>query len=515
MRTPLALFSILAAAGCNHGTSQEAGPPSPGNKPDAAAPAPKPDAAADSRPVSNEPPSPISGAQIVHFYNDQGEEPVVPNLTDAKVSAWSLAPDGTYKFVAGKGGPDGKVMVPDVPGGPFLLRFWNNYIASSKMREFDLDTFNAGRAIRPRATRPMTVTLDVTGLNPWQSNSDRLVFYAPSVLATEFNVQGRVVPTVAAGATSVSGVADYFTFGDPFLLDGPGRGDEAWLMQQSFLSSPQGQRYQVTKKVGSSKALKLADGQPATLTVALADVTQDQTLSIDWAVPEFAALRSSINPNTTKMTGNLFVWAAPNHDRFGDISWGAYAFNMGITVDTPALKFTAMYGDPFPAAWGRLAGAYVYYQVPVALPGASAPGELTARIFVNDTVARFNAGPLHPTLTPPKEPKINGHSAYAEVLDASATPLVSWSPPELGTPDVYKLYLYRARVTEGRVVFDFLAVFYSEETSLRIPPDLLQFGESYVLMLESLIEDGVSVTRPYHRAQHRNFAQTITARFVP
>src|SRR4029453_6185879 len=111
--------------------------------------------------------------------------------------------------------------------------------------------------------------LDITGLNPWQSNSDRLVFYAPSMLATEFNVQGRVVPTVAAGATSITGVADYTTFLDPYLIDGPTRGDEAWLMQQSFLTSPQGQRYQVTKKVGSTKALKLVDGQPATLTVAM------------------------------------------------------------------------------------------------------------------------------------------------------------------------------------------------------------------------------------------------------
>jgi len=430
------------------------------------------------------------------------------------VSAWSLAPDGQYKFIPGKGGPDGRVMVPDVPAGPFLLRFFNSYFASSTLREFDLTTFNAGRPGRVRATRPMTMTLDLSGLNPWQSG-DRVVFYAPSVLATDFNLHGRVVPTVAAGASTVAGVVDYSTFNDPYLLDGPGRGDEAWLMQQSTLTSPQGNRYLVTKKVASTKALKLVDGQPATLTAAFADVAQNQTLSVDWAVPEFVALSSSINPGATRMVGTLFTWAAPGHDRFGDISWGAHTFEMQVTADTPALKFSVAYGDPFPAAWGHLAGAYVYYRVPITLPGASAPGEFTARIHLTDTVAKLNAGPLRPTLTPPRDPKINGKSAFTEVLDATTTPLVSWSAPQVGTPEVYKIFIYRARVSEGRVFFDFVANLWTHETSLRIPPDLLQFGESYVLLMESLIEGGVSTTRPYHRAAYRNFAQAVTARFVP
>jgi hypothetical protein len=514
MRTCLLLAIGLAATGCNRGTAQDAVlPPDAAIKPDGAAPAAKPDAGIDLRPISNEPPSTLTGTQVLRYLNDQGPEEVIPNLTDAKVSAWSLSPDDTYKFVPGRGGADGKVMVPDVPGGPFLMRFWNNYFAADTMRGFDLDGFYGGRPVRARPSRPMTLTLDFSGLNPWQSG-DRLVFYAPSVLSTDFGLQSKVVPTVVAGATSVMGVADYFTFGDPYLLDGPGHGDEVWLMQQSTLTSPQGQRYLVTKKVASTKALKLVDGQPATLTAAFTDVAQDKTFSVDWAVPEYAALSKSVNPAATKMTGTLFLWAAPAHDRWGDVSWGAHTFLMGVGMDTPAVKFTASYGDPFPAAWGRLGGAYVFYQVPISVPGASTPGELTAVVHFNDTVAKFN-GPIRPTLTPPGDPKIDGRSAFAEVLGTGATPLVSWSPPEVGTPEVYKLYLYRARVSEGRVLFDYLAVFFTEATSLRLPPDLLQFGESYVLKLEALIEDGVSVNKPFHRAVHRAFSQTVTARFTP
>ena len=53
------------------------------------------------------------------------------------------------------------------------------------------------------------------------------------------------------------------------------------------------------------------------------------------------------------------------------------------------------------------------------------------------------------------------------------------------------------------------------EDAADIPPDLLQFGESYALVLEALIEGGVSVNKPYHRALQRNFAQAVTARFTP
>jgi len=221
-----------------------------------------------------------------------------------------------------------------------------------------------------------------------------------------------------------------------------------------------------------------------------------------------------VNPAAGKMTGQLFLWAAPGHDRWGDVSWGAHEFLMNVGMESPAVKFTASYGDPFPPAWGRLGSVYFYYQVPITVPGASTPGELTARIHFNDVAAKFT-GPIHPTLTPPREPKIDGRSAFTEVLGTGATPLVSWSPPQIGTPEIYKVFVYRARVSDGRVLFDYLSVLYSAETSVRLPPDLLQFGESYVLVLEALIEDGVRVNKPFNRAAHRNFAQAVTARFSP
>jgi len=227
------LVLILAAAGCNNVTSQEpASPPTEGG-----APSTKKDGGApDVRAPSNEPPSTITGAQVAHYINEQGEQEVIPNLTALKVAAWSITPEGEYKFFPGSGTADGHISVPDVPGGPFVLRVGSTYLADSKGREFDLDTFGNGRPGRLRATRPMTLSLDLTGLDPWQIG-DRLVFYAPSVLANEVNVQNRLVPTLAAGAVAATGVVDYSTFGDPYLIDGPGRGEEAWLTHQSNQTS--------------------------------------------------------------------------------------------------------------------------------------------------------------------------------------------------------------------------------------------------------------------------------------
>jgi hypothetical protein len=92
---------------------------------------------------------------------------------------------------------------------------------------------------------------------------------------------------------------------------------------------------------------------------------------------------------------------------------------------------------------------------------------------------------------------------------------VSWSPPATGTPTLYKVFVLQARVFEGRVTFATIAALHTEDTSVRVPPDLLQFGESYVLIIEALIEGEVSATKPFQRALKRGFAQLVTARLTP
>ena len=42
-----------------------------------------------------------------------------------------------------------------------------------------------------------------------------------------------------------------------------------------------------------------------------------------------------------------------------------------------------------------------------------------------------------------------------------------------------------------------------------------EYGESYSFILEALIEGGVSTTRPFVRALHREVAQAVTGRISP
>ena len=70
-------------------------------------------------------------------------------------------------------------------------------------------------------------------------------------------------------------------------------------------------------------------------------------------------------------------------DRLGDYGWAGPLLVIPVTgVALPALKLVARYTDPYPATWGQVAGAYLYFTVPVLVPGAATPGEVTARIFV-------------------------------------------------------------------------------------------------------------------------------------
>jgi hypothetical protein len=506
------IWLATVATACGRAAqSLDGSPPAPEPSIDAGA-APRDGARADT--MSAGPASTITGTQVRRHFDPLGETRVVPNLTDVKVAAWSLSPAGEYEFFPGQGTADGRISVPDVPAGPFLLRFGSSYLASSRERTFELDLFLAGRADRPSANRkPTTLSIDLGGLSPWQSATDRVIFYAPAVVAGE-NLLHVKVP-IGNGATTLMGSVDYTTFAAPALVDG-GRGDEAWFIHQRIETTDAGQPVRVTKKAFSTKALVIADGQPASATGTMQDVPANQTLAVDWPVPEYLPLAAAISPVAGKMRGDIFIYASPNaSERFGDFGWAGHILSSGVTATTPALKLTLPYADPYPPSWGRFCGAYMHYTVPVLIPGASAPVEVTAVIYTNDTVARFNAGPVRPIVTPPLDPKINGRSAFTETTGATTTPLVSWSPPAVGEPEVYKVFVMHARVSGGVASTSTVATLWTEDTSVRIPPEILQSGESYVLKIEALIEDGVSATRPFHRALHRGFAQLITARLTP
>jgi hypothetical protein len=518
-RVPQVLIAVVLGASCGSGGSL---PPSP--RPDARVPTSSPDAAApdaaapdtaapDAAPALG-PPSPVTGSESGRWLNG-GPETVVPlDHTNTKVAVWSKA-SGSWSYFPGKGGSDGSLTVPDVPAGPFVLTFFRNFLASSTNRSFQLDFFRMGRPVHPSPTiRPTTLILDVSGLQAWQA-TDRIEYFAPNAPSADWGMQAHLVPALVPGATAVQASVDWGNLGWNALIDGPGKADVAWFVQLSSSPGDQGVIYRTATKALISNSVKVVDGQPVTVLGTMIDLPQTEPIDVELPLPEYAALAPAISPVAGGMNGYYEVLTFPGAAQVGYDTGAAVLFNLVITAQTPALKIKTSYGLPYPESWGRIANVRLYFNVPVLIPGVSTPVQVTAVVHASDDVAHLAQGKAGTFVTPVRAPKLNGQSAFVEQPHATATPTISWDAPSTGKPNLYMVDVLHARVSGGKAVMESVASLYTDETHFDIPPDVLQFGESYVLRITPVVGEGLSVTNPWKWPVRIGWAQCVTARFSP
>jgi hypothetical protein len=151
-------------------------------------------------------PSDVRGQVVIHYTTDTGVEDRPVDLTRVAIEAYAELAQGGFARVAGSGASDGTFLVPQVPGGPFLLRLGSTVLVHPA-RQVSFESYTAGR---PNATvnHPgfyFPLTLD--GLSPWQQSSvqsspseDQLVLLSSNA---GYVAPLLVTPWPVTGATSV------------------------------------------------------------------------------------------------------------------------------------------------------------------------------------------------------------------------------------------------------------------------------------------------------------------------
>jgi hypothetical protein len=459
-------------------------------------------------------PSPVTGSESGRWLNS-GTDLVVPvNHASTKVAVWSHA-GGGWSYLPGKGAADGSLSVPGVPAGPFVLTFFGNYFASSTERAFQLDYYRLGRPDHPAPKlRPTTLTLDLSGLRAWQAK-DRLEYFAPNAPSADWVLASKLAPALVEGATGVQGSLDWGGLQWNALIDGPGHADMAWFVQLSTSAGDQGAIYQTATRALASSNVKVVDGQPVTVAGAMLELPASQSIDVEFPVPDYAALGQAVSPVAGHSAGYYVVVTFPGASRVGYDSGAGDLFMVGADAETPSLKLKASYGNPYPPGWGTIANVSFAYPVPVLIPGASNRVSVPAIIHSSDLVSRLGTGRASPFVTPVLEPKINGQPAFNEIVHATATPAISWQPPATGKPTLYTIDVLHARLAGGTATLESVAMLYTEDTHFDLPPDVLQFGESYVLRIRAMVGDGLSVTTPWAWPAHIGWAECVTARLSP
>ncbi len=437
----------------------------------------------------------VTVTAIDRYVDDAGDMVEVPraSLGDSAFRALVLGADGAYQAYPGSVVAPGVVEIPGVPVGTCLVE---RIFPGSAVPEYtevignvlDDSSDPSGRPDAATSTLPTPVELAVTGLAPWRVGpypEDRL-----EVVSSNFGGLWQVwEPGIAEGATAAS--VSPFSFGTP-LLDAAA-GDRVQVVQLGRVEGPVA--YLAAVRAGTlPETFSVEDGVAQVVPIALGPIERTATLEVDWALGELEALLGEMGPAPPSFLWHqLTVHSYPHGIGHGSTQLEVPGPAGGGTVRLG--PFT--YGRPYPDFFVDGAEASMTVRMDVPLPPP-----LSADISV-DAAVGFRLGStagmveVRPPLSPPRAVRVAGRDVRFTVQrDVGSSPIISWSPPALGTATLYRVTLHRIDGYTRTV-----ARFLTPSVALRVPAAILLPGATHFARVTAHSDTG--------------YAQTVTAPFIP
>lgn len=433
------------------------------------------------------------GGHIIDRYVSGAQEVPVP-FTTATIAALVPQADGTFATFPGTIASDGTYTIPGVPAGTYYLMLKRDpnarpdYIVTSSPT-LDLDRWRLGRTDATSATiSPTNMVLNLVNLNPW-GEYDSLELFAEGS-STWGQIESALSDgTIMQGDLSIAMTIDFSTLNVPGLVNGS-KGDTAFLSQLTTRSGGGGPYYSIGK-VFKPAPFTMTDGGSVTLSGSFTDVPQKQ-LALIWPRSAFQAQALAANPKVQTTSHTLSIYAEGGGPMRNTASASPSILSL-TTADATDVTQDLAYGNPFPAAWTPVLTVGSSYYFSVQPPGFPNPRSLSGSALVSTALADAPTHTTAPVLGPPQDVKINGTPAATDILGAvGASPVVSWSAPALGTASGYFITL---RKMEPQSAARTVALIHTAETSVQIPPGLLEAGSYYYMRIAS--ETGTDETKPF------------------
>ncbi|MFP2931141.1 hypothetical protein ACLESO_39295 [Pyxidicoccus sp. 3LG] len=424
--------------------------------------------------------------------------------------------------VTGAAGGPGEYVFPDVPDATYYVRFGTSYVVTTA-RSVDLGVNLLGRPDAPELETDSPVQLALSGLEPWYEASGPFGAENPSdeflFVSEERGYAANMSPmTLSGGETSVN-EGEVLMFGLTGMMPRfeAERGDRAWVVQLSSreLGTLPGGRVQ--RYATATRALHLPpfshDGTgPLSLEGALQPLSQAE-LALDWKVSDFAAHAAEVHPRATLNSSTFSLYPSAYGTSEGWIGYSGELLHLGRPRGEPS-DFTGRlaYGNPFPSSWGLVAQVNHSFVVELTIPDEP-PVRVTANISVSNLPSRLLAGPVRPSLLPPRDLTLDGAEGYSSRAFAAGAHVVGWKPPSTGTPEAYTVSLRRLEDLGGFRIAIPTAQFYLEAgaTSVRLPAGLLQPGEHYVVLVRAVEVEGHSASgKPFTLGESIDYSSAAT-----
>jgi hypothetical protein len=471
----------LIAAGCGHGSGSTTAEPDAGTTPRRT----------------------IMATAVERHYTALGE---TTNVIGSAVVSVSTR-DATGGFHPGGFLLTGNVFTITVDDGLVYLELRGEFQAQREFIVDPADQVEAGSLIvgdfiaGPGA--PLTYGGD--GLLPWRGD-DSLVAVCPNAAATRFPGAGS--PLVQLNAT---------TFGPSVVNDLPrlisaARGDVLWILQQRR-DSVDGVSYRHYERTLEKPSIEQTPGSTVDVQGSFIAPAADQ-LDLDVRLSQFAAV-AGVAPDKLKASLNVVYQPFGMPRTFGTVGDSRDLVELDLSQLSQDKVISLPFGNPFPSGFAL----YVELQVNTttkdyALPGTR-PLVLGGGLYLEAPLGEAEAAPLVPLIGPVSGLFVDGAPA-GQAAHVSQTPTLAWQAPAPGKASGFVVDVFRLSVPQGSSFTNLedTARFFTTQTSLQIPPGVLQTGQTYFFEVTAL-SGGIDVrSAPHHVTGAYSASRTLSDRFT-
>jgi hypothetical protein len=436
----------------------------------------------------------INATVIDHAVTGRGLVPVPLDLSRSTIEALVPVSSGGFTTIAGTGDANGNITIPNVPAGSYWLNIpllvARNAVSLTRSQylwisasDLDLGSLTQGRPTTVLLTLPVTINPNVN-LTVSPVIGDLMQWLSPDA-----------GPTISASAPVTS---------SPFTTP---------MTQRSLgaIDSSQGDRaflahYTGGPALGSSSPFAMVEfleddsvietsGGTVSVTGTMSPITPISAHPVIDFSQFDAVLPSGL---TSSFTVKEFVITDPMYS-------GAEGVAGGITVFQQPFAFTATDTDLGEISFGLLGSgdSPAFLLIDEALAEYTVNGVHILTTFgttLGTATIPTASKPLVPIISAPTSITIDGKDFAPNQTGISAAPAISWTAPTTGTADYYRVTIldFGPAATSGinLQIWEFLTT----QTSLSIPPGLIQAGDQFSVALAANSTPGSSfVTAPFRR----------------
>jgi hypothetical protein len=465
----------------------------------------------------------VTGVRNSHRVRADGTVLVVPlDLSAATVGAWVPTVDGSsYNWRPGTGQASGTFLIPNVERTPYLLQFGGSYVWATS-RTLDLSGADLGRPDVQLEAEETQLSVMLNEMSPWQDGDD-LQLHSANAGIGYFSAASCTSPTWTPpnpGERFFSQTIDYaFSLqncGSPAARIDAARGDELYVTQLVSRSEA-GMEFQELLRSYQTNRLE-GGGNMLTLRGFMQQLPTT-TRTLNYPASSFEALALAAHPTAVLTTTSLNLGILPGYTQFGAFAgWPDLALANGAAGQGDLVtQFT--YGNPFPASWPQfvtaLSSARVSYSVIREDGSRSTPRNFSVYTYSQQPLTG-NTTPVTPQVGPPRDLRINGSVATGELSNVGLTPLLSWTPPAVGSPNYYQLRMYELFATStGSTSRLQVASLTTTQTQVRLPPGMLAAGKTYYVEVRALSQPAADPARPFILGPNYFVAMAVTGGFRP